>query len=181
MDEIEVNVGEAERGISVTMGAALLAFAAARRRPMSSLLLAAAGVWLAHRGITGRCAVYDHLDVGTVGDDEEQRLDAGAHDDHSVETAITIGRPVAEVYAFWRRLENLPLFMKSIVSVTERGGGQSTWIARGPAGETWQWESEILEDRPEELLVWRSLPGSDVHHHGAVRFQQAPAGRGTEV
>lgn len=181
MDEIEVNVGEAERGISVTVGAALIAFAAARRRPVSSLLMVAAGAWLAHRGITGRCAVYDRLDVGTVEDDEEQRLDAGAHDDHSVETAITIGRPVAEVYAFWRRLENLPLFMQSIVSVTERGGGQSTWIARGPVGETWQWESEILEDRPDELLVWRSLPGSQVHHHGAVRFQEAPAGRGTEI
>jgi uncharacterized membrane protein len=181
MDEIEVNVGDAERGLSVTVGAALLAFAAARRRPFSSLLMAAAGAWLAHRGVTGRCAVYDHLDVGTVEDDEEQRLDAGGHDDLSVETAITIGRPVGEVYAFWRRLENFPLFMKSIVSVTERGGGQSTWIARGPAGETWKWESEILEDRPEELLVWRSLPGSEVHHHGSVRFQAAPAGRGTEV
>lgn len=181
MDEIEVNVGDAERGISVTMGAALLAFAAARRRPVSSLLLAAAGAWLAHRGVTGRCAIYDQLDVGTVGDDDEQRLDAGAHDDLSVETAITIGRPVADVYAFWRRLENLPLFMDRIVTVTERGGGQSTWVARGAAGETWQWEAEILEDRPDELLAWRSLPGSEVHHHGAVRFQAAPAGRGTEI
>jgi uncharacterized membrane protein len=181
MDEIEVNVGDAERGLSVTLGAALLAFAVSRRRPFSSLLLLGAGAWLAHRGVTGRCLLYDHLDVGTVEDDEEQRLDAGAHDDLSVETAATIDRPVAEVYAFWRRLENFPLFMKSIVSVTERGAGQSTWVARGPAGETWKWDSEILEDRPNELLVWRSLPGSEVHHHGAVRFQEAPAGMGTEV
>jgi uncharacterized membrane protein len=182
MDELEeVNVGVAERGVSVTLGAALIAFAASRRRPFSSLLLAAAGAWLAHRGITGRCAVYDQLDMGTAEDDEEERLDAGSHDDLSVEVAITIGRPVPEVYAFWRRLENFPLFMKNVVSVTERGGGRSVWVARGPAGETWQWESEILEDRPGELLVWRSLPGAEVHHHGAVRFQDAPAGRGTEV
>ena len=182
LDQLEeVNVGAAERGVSVTLGAALLAFAAARRRPFSSLFLAAAGVWLAHRGVTGRCAVYDRLDMGTAEDDEEERLDAGSHDDLSVEVAITIARPVAEVYAFWRRLENFPLFMKSIVSVTERGGGRSRWVARGPAGKTWEWEAEILEDRPGELLVWRSLPGSEVHHHGAVRFQEAPAGRGTEV
>jgi uncharacterized membrane protein len=177
----EINVGVAERGVSVTLGAALLAFAAARRRPFSSLLLAAAGTWLAHRGITGRCAVYDELDMGTAEDDEEERLDAGAHDDRSVEVAITIARPVAEVYAFWRRLENFPLFMKSILSVTERGGGRSSWVARGPAGQIWEWESEILEDRPAELLVWRSRPGSEVRHHGAVRFHDAPAGRGTEV
>ena len=177
----EVNVGASERGISVTLGAALIAFAAARRRPFSSLLLAGAGAWLAHRGVTGRCMVYDRLDMGTVEDEDEGRLDAGGHDDLSVEVAITIARPVAEVYAFWRRLENFPLFMKSIVSVTERGGGRSLWIARGPAGKTWEWEAEILEDRPGELLVWRSLPGSEVHHHGAVRFQDAPAGRGTEI
>jgi uncharacterized membrane protein len=182
MEQLEdVNVGAAERGASVTLGAALLAFAAARRRPFSSLLLAAAGTWLAHRGVTGRCAVYDRLDMGSVDDDDEERLDAGAHDDLSVESAITIGRPVAEVYAFWRRLENIPLFMEGILSVTERGGGRSTWVARGPSGRTWAWESEILEDRPGELLVWRSLPGSDVHHHGAARFQDAPVGRGTEV
>jgi uncharacterized membrane protein len=123
MEQLEdVNVGAAERGASVTLGAALLAFAAARRRPFSSLLLAAAGTWLAHRGVTGRCAVYDRLDMGSVDDDDEERLDAGAHDDLSVESAITIGRPVAEVYAFWRRLENIPLFMEGILSVTERGG-----------------------------------------------------------
>lgn len=177
----DVNVGVAERGVSVTLGAALIAFAAARRRPLSSLVMAAAGAWLAHRGVTGRCAVYDQLDMGTVETDDEERLGAGGHDDHSVEVAVTIARPPVEVYAFWRQIENLPLFMENIVSVSERGGGQSRWVARGPAGETWEWDAEILEDRPGELLVWRSLPGSEVHHHGAVRFLAAPAGRGTEV
>lgn len=177
----DINVGTAERGVSVTLGAALLAFAASRRRPFAFLALGAAGAWLAHRGVTGRCAVYDHLDIGTAEADDEARLDAGAHDDLSVEVATTIARPPDEVYAFWRRLENLPLFMESVVSVTERGGGRSTWIARGAAGETWEWEAEILEDHPGELLVWRSLPGSPVHHHGAVRFLPAPGGRGTEV
>jgi uncharacterized membrane protein len=119
--------------------------------------------------------------MGTAEDEDEERLDAGSHDDRSVEVAITIARPAADVYAFWRRLQNFPLFMKDIVSVTERGGGRSAWVARGPAGETWQWEAEILEDRPGELLVWRSLPGSEVHHHGAVRLQDAPPGRGTEI
>lgn len=177
----DVNVGVAERGVSVTLGAALLAFAAARRRPFSSLLLAAAGAWLAHRGVTGRCAVYEQLDMGTVDAEDEERLDSGRHQDHSVEVAVTIARSAEEVYAFWRRLENFPLFMENIVSVTERGGGRSHWVARGPAGETWEWDAEILEDQPGALLVWRSLPGSQVHHHGAVRFLAAPAGRGTEV
>ena len=177
----DVNVGVAERGVSVTLGAALIAFAAARRRPFSSLLLAAAGTWLAHRGVTGRCAVYEQLDMGTAEAGDEERLDAGGHDDHSIEVAVTIARAPQEVYDFWRRLENLPAFMENVVSVTETGGGRSRWVARGPAGETWEWDAEILEDQPGRLLVWRSLPGSEVHHHGAVRFLPAPAGRGTEV
>jgi uncharacterized membrane protein len=174
-------VGTAERGVSVTLGAALIAFAAARRRPVSSLFLAAAGAFLAHRGVTGRCAVYEQLDMGSVEAGDEERLGAGAHEDHSIEVAITIARSPEEVYAFWRRVENFPLFMDNIISVTETGGGRSHWAARGPAGETWEWDSEIVEDRPAELLVWRSLPGSEIHHHGAVRFVAAPAGRGTEA
>jgi uncharacterized membrane protein len=98
-----------------------------------------------------------------------------------VQAAITIGRAPDDVYAFWRRFENAPSFMEAIQSVEQRGGGRSLWVARGPAGDTWRWESEIVEDRPGELIAWRSLPGSDVHHHGAVRFRPAPAGRGTEV
>jgi len=177
----DVNVGTAERGVSVALGAALIAFAAARRRPVSSLLLAAAGAFLAHRGVTGRCAVYEQLDMGTAEAGGEERLAPGAHEDHSVEVAITIARSADEVYAFWRRVENFSLFMENIVSVTESGGGRSHWVARGPAGETWEWDSEIIEDQPGELLVWRSLPGSEIHHHGAVRFLAAPAGRGTEA
>ena len=178
----EVNVGIAERGVSVTLGTALIAFAAARRRPFSSLLLAAAGAWLAHRGITGRCAVYEQLDMGTAEDDEEERLDAGSHDDLSVEVAITIApargggvrvlAPPGELPALH---EEHPLRDRERAAAARRGSR-----AARPA-KTWEWEAEILEDRPGELLVWRSLPGSEVHHHGAVRFQEAPAGRGTEV
>ena len=43
------------------------------------------------------------------------------------------------------------------------------------------WEAEILEDVPRELIAWRSAPGGLVHHAGAVRFRPAPGGLGTEV
>lgn len=183
-DEEEAEAGRvkldpAERGVSVTLGAALIAFSASRERSLRSLALAAAGAYLAYRGITGHCALYARL-AGTAEDDEEGRLDAGGHDDRSAEAAVTVALPPADVHAFWRRPENLPRFMKMVQSVEERGGGRSLWTARGPAGEVWQWEAETLEDRPGALLVWRSLAGSDIHHQLAVRFQPAPGG-GTEV
>ena len=171
-----VNLDPAERGLSVTLGTAMLAFSAARGRSLRSLVLAAAGAYLAHRGITGHCAVYERLE--DAGDDE--RFAAGGHD-FSADAAITIARPPEEVYAYWRALENAPRFMEGIESVEPRGAQRSAWTARGPAGERWQWEAEILEDRPNELLAWRSLPGSDLRHQGAVRFRPAPGGRGTEV
>ena len=175
----ETPLDPAERGLSVTLGMAMLAFSVSRGRSLKSLILAAAGGYLAHRGITGRCAVYEQLEAAYEGDDD--RLDAGPHRDASIEAAATVARPVEEVYAFWRALENAPRFMAGIESVTPRGAGRSLWTASGPGGRRWQWEAEILEDRPSELLVWRSLPGSDVHHQGAVRFAPAPAKGATEV
>ena len=46
---------------------------------------------------------------------------------------------------------------------------------------TVEWDAEITEERPNELLAWRSLPGSQIENSGSVRFKKAPADRGTEV
>jgi uncharacterized membrane protein len=44
-----------------------------------------------------------------------------------------------------------------------------------------EWDAEITEDRANELIAWRSLPGAEVDNVGRVRFVPAPGGRGTEV
>lgn len=93
----------------------------------------------------------------------------------------TINRPASEVYERWRALEELPTFMAHLRSVEQLGGGRSHWIAAAPAGRTVQWDAEIVEDRPGEVLAWRSLDGADVPNHGSVRFAAAPGDRGTEV
>jgi uncharacterized membrane protein len=98
-----------------------------------------------------------------------------------VHRAITVGRPVEEVYGFWRDFENLPRFMKHLESVTVTGENRSHWVAHAPAGQSVEWDAEMIEDRPNELIAWRSLHGSDVFNVGSVYFQPAPAGRGTEV
>ena len=95
--------------------------------------------------------------------------------------SITIRRPVAETYAFWHDFENLPRFMRHLESVTMTGARRSHWVARAPAGKTVEWDAEIVADRENELIAWRSLPGSDVFNAGEVRFDAAPGDRGTEV
>jgi uncharacterized membrane protein len=98
----------------------------------------------------------------------------------AVETVV-VNRPVDEVYGFWRRFENLPSFMNHLQSVRMLDDRRSHWTAKAPAGMTVEWEAEILEDRPNELIAWRSLEGSTVENAGAVYFERAAGGRGTVV
>lgn len=95
--------------------------------------------------------------------------------------SITIDRSVEELYRFWHALENLPRIMNRIESVREIGPGRSHWVAKAPAGMHLEWDSEVIEDRPNERIAWRSLEGADVDNAGSVSFERAPGGRGTVV
>jgi len=98
-----------------------------------------------------------------------------------VKEATTVNRPVSEVYEFWHDFQNLPRFMTHLESVRVLGSRRSHWVALGPAGMKVEWDAEVTEDRPDELISWRSLPGGDVETSGWVRFSAAPGGRGTEI
>jgi uncharacterized membrane protein len=97
-----------------------------------------------------------------------------------VRKAITVNRSAAEAYGEWRELEQLPRFLAHLESVRETAEGLTRWRASGPFGSV-EWDAEIVEDRPGELLSWRTLPGADVESTGSVRFVAAPGGRGTEI
>jgi uncharacterized membrane protein len=94
---------------------------------------------------------------------------------------VTVNRPVAEAYELWRNFENLPRFMRHLESVTVMDERRSHWVAKAPGGKRVEWDAETTEDRPNELIAWRSLPEADVYNAGEVRFNPAPGGRGTEV
>jgi uncharacterized membrane protein len=105
----------------------------------------------------------------------------GAQGEFRVAQSLTVNRSPEELYRYWRNFQNLPRFMKHIESAWETGGGRSHWVAKAPAGRTVEWDAEIIEDRPHELIAWRSLEGSDVEQVGSVRFERAPGGRGSIV
>jgi len=98
-----------------------------------------------------------------------------------VEAALTIGKPAAELYAFWRRLENLPRFMNGLQEVTELDDRRSHWAGKSPLGFKAEWDAEIVEEREGQFLSWRSVPGSQIHNAGTVFFEEAANGRGTVV
>ena len=94
--------------------------------------------------------------------------------------SVTINRSPEDVYAFFRDLENLPRFMSHLVYVRVHNG-RSHWRAKGPLGTAVEWDAELIEDRPGELISWRSVSGADVPNRGRVEFRPGPAGRGTEL
>jgi uncharacterized membrane protein len=99
----------------------------------------------------------------------------------SVSHSVTIRRPREEVFRFWRNLENLPEFAEHLLIVEPLDERRSHWVASAPGDRTVEWDSEIVDEQPERLLSWRSLPGSEVQNQGSVIFADAPADRGTEV
>lgn len=96
--------------------------------------------------------------------------------------ACTIMKPAAELYDFWRHLENLSQVVKHPVTITQEGNGRSHWSVSAPFGDhRVDWEAVIINDEPGRLLAWRSLDGAEVPNAGTVRFEPAPGGQGTEV
>jgi uncharacterized membrane protein len=97
-----------------------------------------------------------------------------------VTKSITVARSPEEVYRFWHDFQNLPRFMAHLESVTAVNG-RSHWRARGMAKNTVEWDAELVEDRPNKLLAWRSLGGADVASTGTVHFAPAEGDRGTVI
>lgn len=97
-------------------------------------------------------------------------------------TRQTIKKPRKELYAYWRNLENLPNFMSHLEEVKELDDKRSTWTAKIPGGMgTVEWDAEIVRERTNHLIAWRSLSDAEIENAGEVRFESAPGGKGTIV
>jgi uncharacterized membrane protein len=96
-------------------------------------------------------------------------------------TSLLVNCPPQEAFRFWRAFENLPRFMNRLEAVTVLDGRHSRWVAFGPMKRRIRWDAEIIEERENDHIAWRSLPGSDVQVDGRVNFRQAPANRGTLI
>ncbi len=98
-----------------------------------------------------------------------------------VEYAVTVQRPAAELYRFWRDFENLPYFMEHLESVKPLERGRSHWKVKAPLGASVEWDAEIINEVENEMIAWGTDSGADVPNAGSVRFKPAPGDRGTEV
>jgi uncharacterized membrane protein len=171
----ETNVNETERWISLIGGTSLAAYGLTRR-DKGGMGLAALGGLLLWRGATGHCDMYQALGINTskrgyakgTGSNKGVPYELGIR----IDEEVRVHRPASELYKFWRNLENLPRFMHHLNCVTMRDDGTSHWVVNGPAGMTVAWDAEIVNDIENQVIGWRSLPGSQVDSGGSVRFEE---------
>ena len=94
---------------------------------------------------------------------------------------VTINKPAAELYRYWRDFANLPRFMQHLEAVQDLGEGRSHWQAKAPLGQSVEWDARIINDVEDELIAWQSTEDAQIANAGSVRFTPAPFERGTEV
>jgi len=165
-----VNVSSPERVISIIAGGFLLLDSLLNKKMRRAKALA--GGYLMYRGVSGNCAMYRLAGRESILPTRNINL----------RTEMYIAKPRLEVYAMWRNLENLPLFMKHLQSVKEVYDNISEWKASipgklAPIG----WRSVVVRDIPGEMISWRSLPDSMIENSGKIEFRDAENDFGTMV
>jgi uncharacterized membrane protein len=168
-----INVDVSERVVSAFGGAALAVWGLRNLSSASGVTMFLGGAYLLARGVTGYCALNN-----LVGRNTSQKNTSALE----VKTTMLINKPRSEVYAYWRRLENLPNFMEHLMQVKEIDDKKSEWTAEVPGGlGKVSWQAEIQEDISGEIISWCSLPGSTIDNAGEVSFKDATGDKGTEV
>jgi uncharacterized membrane protein len=143
-------------------GGSLLTLYGMTRRGVSKPILSTAGMVIAARGLTNR--------------DTRSLLGLGMGDNAiRVNKTINIDAPIDEVYRFWHNFENFSQFMNHVTEISTQDD-ISTWTVAGPAGSSFEFQSQVTQDIPNQSMAWETLPDSQVHHSGFVRFDENPDG-----
>jgi uncharacterized membrane protein len=170
--KLSVNVGKLERIASILAGSALLVKGLQNEEKKSGIAMAIAGGMLFFRGATGHSIIYTIAGKKKLPDTVKNI---------NIMTKLTVNSPRQEVYDFWRKLSNLPLFMTHLEKVEVIDSKRSHWSAKVPGhlGKI-EWDAEIVKEIDGELLGWNSLPHASINNAGKVEFRDADE-NGTEI
>ena len=152
--QLERHQGSLGRVAAFAGAGALLGAAARKRTPTAMAAAAAAALPLVYRGVTGRWPLPQKLTASPV----------------IVKTRLVVWRPAPQVYEAWRAFDRLPAILSHVDRVDVLDERRSRWSVRAPGGKHVEWEAEITEDRPGEVLAWRSTEGSPLQQLGSLHF-----------
>jgi len=176
MATVKQNVNQVERIASTVLGGALLIRSITRRSPGRGVI----GIALLNRGITGHSYLYQALGVNTANGSKQQKIEA-ADGVPVIERSITVEKPANELYHYWRDPQELSKILGNFGNVTMVDGNRMHWRMDVPFWRKMEWDTQIVEDRPGQVLRWESLAGASMPNQGAVRFSPAPGDWGTET
>jgi len=88
-----------------------------------------------------------------------------------VQKTIEIEAPAGDVFAYLTEFENFPRFMSHIRSIKPLGNNRWRWSVEGPARIPVEWDVEVHELVPPEVIAWRSVEHSTVKSAGIVKFE----------
>jgi uncharacterized membrane protein len=71
--------------------------------------------------------------------------------------------------------------MSHIRDVSKNNGDTSHWVAVGPLGTTVEWDAQVTEDIPNQVIAWKSVRGASVGSAGRVRFVPTPEGTRLDI
>ncbi|MEC5182344.1 SRPBCC family protein [Arthrobacter sp. CG_A4] len=91
----------------------------------------------------------------------------------TVQESIEVAVPVSTAYNQWTQFESFPQFMEGVDSVTQLDDKRNHWKTH-VAGVEKEFDTEIVDQRPDERIAWQSIGGVD--HSGVVTFDKLDAG-----
>jgi uncharacterized membrane protein len=121
------------------------------------------------------------------------------HDGEKVQKAITILRPIDELFHFLRDFKNLPKFMRHLKAVEEISPRHHRWTWKSIAGIELNFETELIAEEKGRVISWQTVPASTaassepvagkdqkkatshVKHAGSIWFKPAPQDGATEI
>lgn len=168
------------RLVSALAGGALLTLGLRRGR-LGGVALALAGGGLLVRGT--RTGEPPHVRRhGVVVRKLRRRRGQGTTVELTVlQRSITVQGTPEALYRRWRDTETLNQVMGHFADVTSPGAGLQHWKVPGVLGKDLEWDAEVVEEHPGELLRWRSVGDTALPNEGWVRFRPAPGDWGTSV
>jgi uncharacterized protein YndB with AHSA1/START domain len=95
----------------------------------------------------------------------------------TVTAEIDVDAPIRAVYNQWTQFESFPEFLHAVKEVTQHDDARTHWVV-SIGGVRREFEAEITEQVPDEIIAWASIDGKS--HTGSVSFGLTE-GTGTHV
>jgi uncharacterized membrane protein len=87
----------------------------------------------------------------------------------TVERSVEVNVPLSVAYNQWTQFQDFPRFMEGVEEIRQVHDHHLYWRVN-LAGVTREFHAEIVEQRPDERVAWRSSEGA--MHAGVVSFHR---------